>query len=220
MAGLSTSLNYSAYSADASRLAITQQLRGQEDVVATQLRNTFGDGVPAPGTTITAKYQYKVGADGALYPIQTRITSELQEPESALNKRPNERRSPNRQQAEDHSAALANISRPRPQLDPSDELALFSVASQTRLSTIGAAPDNALATVAAAIVQGEGEDADGAPITTEILPPQSKNEGDGTSATRGAVANITARAQQAVSGLYARNSNVVYNVNPQILLAA
>jgi hypothetical protein len=218
MAGLNTSLNYGAVGAEASRLAQSQQLRVQEEAVASQLRTSFGTAMPEPGSVITAKYQYKVAADGSLYPTQTRITTEAAEPESLRDKRLGEkRRNPNRE-ADGRQATLANISRPRPELSPADELALFAMGAQSRLSSIGASSDNALAAVTAALVQGEGEDAAGNPIETEILPPQTR--GEGAENVAAPLINLSARAQQAVSSLYANNSNAVYNVNAQAFIAA
>ncbi len=211
MAGLSTYTSYSYVNTEALRVAqAQQQLRGQEDAVAAQLRQTFGERAVEPGTTITAKYQYKVAADGSLYPTSTKITTEVSEPESALDKQANQKRSGSRRQSAD--ATLADVTRPRPELSPSDELSLFSdVNLATRLSSIPPANNNVAATVVSATVQGEAEGADGEKIDVEILPPQAQSGASSEkNAANSPLVNLTARAQQTVANLYARNADLVF----------
>jgi len=211
MAGLSTYTNYGSVNTEALRLAqAQQQLRGQEDAVAAQLRQTFGERVVEPGTTITAKYQYKVAADGSLYPTSTKITTEVTEPESSLDKQANQKRSGSRRQ---NDATLADVTRPRPDLSPTDELALFSNSiPATRLTSIPPANnDNVSATVISATVQGEAEGADGEKIDVEILPPQVQSSTPSEkNAGNAPLVNLTARAQQSVANLYARNADLVF----------
>ena len=220
MAGLSTSTNYSSVTSEAARIAQAQQLRSQEDVVAAQLRQTFGERGAEPGTTITAKYQYKVAADGSLYPTSTKITTEVTDPESSLDKQASQKRSGSRRQSSD--ASLAGVSRPRPELSPTDELSLFSdVNLATRLTSIPPANnDNVSATVVSATVQGEAEDADGAKIDVEILPPQAQASSAQETSGTGPSANLTSRAQQVVANLYARNADAAYNQIRNIQFAA
>ena len=209
MAGLSTYTNYSSVNTEALRVAQAQQLRGQEDAVAAQLRQTFGERVVEPGTTITAKYQYKVAADGSLYPTSAKISTEVTEPESSLDKQANQKRSSSRRQ---NDATLADVTRPRPELSPSDELALFSNSiPATRLSSIPPANNNVAATVVSATVQGEAEGADGEKIDVEILPPQAQSSASPEkNAANSPLVNLTARAQQTVANLYARNADLVF----------
>jgi hypothetical protein len=201
-------------------------LRGQEDAVANQLRASFGDGLAEPGTVITANYQYRVGGDGALYPIQTNITTEAaQRPDLAQNypDRPDSHKRSNdpRRQSNGHSATLADVTRPRPELSPSDELSLFSdVNLATRLSSIPPADSNAAATVVSATMQGEAEDANGAKIDMEILPSKMHGTNAQETGTEMVSGNLASRAQQTVANLYARNADAAYGAIRNVYFAA
>ena len=219
MAGLSTAASYAFLNPEALRASQAQQLRGQEDAVANQLRASFGDGLAEPGTVITAKYQYRVGADGALYPIQTKITTEAaQQPESALDKQANQKRSNDSRR---QSNTLADVTRPRPELSPTDELSLFSdINLVTRLSSIPPANNNVAATVVSSTVQGEAEDANGEKVDVEILPPQAQASTAQETGTEVASGNLASRAQQTVANLYARNADAPYSEIRSVQFAA
>ena len=226
MASLRAASSYAFVNPEALRASQAQQLRGQEDAVASQLRASFGDGLAEPGTVITANYQYRVGVDGALYPIQTNITTEaIQRPDLAqhhADKHDEQKRSNEaRRQSNGNSATLADVVRPRPELLPSDELSLFSdVNLATRLSSIPPADGNVAATVVSATMQGEAEDAYGAKIDMEILP--SKIQGVNAQETGAEVVsgNLASRAQQTVANLYARNADAVYGEIRNVHFAA
>jgi len=163
-----TSFNASSVAAEAARLAQLQQ------------------GL-APNSVVTASYQFKVANDGTLTATEAKITAQpaAQDDESARQKLLQKQRQ--------SSGGLDDITRPRVQLSPSDELAIFSSTEEEQQS---AQPD------------AQGEQAAGDHSTSE--------QQEGSSAPL----SLEAQAQIKAAGIYARNSDLVYNVNPIVYEAA
>lgn len=213
MSSLSASLYTSLASGESARQAYSAQLRAQEELIGNQLRATLS---PQPGSTITARYEYKVGSDGTLYPTQTQITAEAPSGRKA-DDATDEKRGGNFQRTLARGRAaprFADFSPIRAVLSPLDELALYGEKAEgqaaptpeptqpeANFTATNASPANALS------AQAAGED--GKPITVEVLPP-----GTGSAAndnTQTPPTSLDARRQFAAATLYARNNDVIYN---------
>ena len=190
MTTLNTALNYNFASSEAVRLASAQA--GAEEVVAQQLRQSANDQFKV-GSIITARYQYKVGPDGGLVPIETQVTHE------AAKDDPFARRG-GRQQRQQYT--FNDLVRPRAELSPSDEMALFAGEDAVTGEVAAVAPSAA-----------EAFDGEGQPVEAEIIPPKSAEVAT-------AFSKFTSQVQFAVASLYARNNDIVYNVSPIAQLAA
>ncbi|MES2984833.1 MAG: hypothetical protein V4735_06580 [Pseudomonadota bacterium] len=210
-------LNLNFATAESARLAYAE--RGAEDAVANQLKAAAQASPFQVGTTITARYQYKVAADGSLLPLQTQITSDVHDSEVRPDGR-GKGRNTLREQPERHRQTFTDINRPRPQLSPTDELALFADVPEATLSTIGAGEPTTAQTVAAASVQGEAVDEMGETVSVEIIAPESDHSDHILVSTGSASLSMAARAQASVAGLYARNNDIVYSMTPLAMLAA
>lgn len=224
MATLNTVLNNPFAAQEAARLA---QLNARApDGVIEQVKNIIPQAGQRlqPGTTIIARFQYKVGQDGSLFPTQTDLTTETNSAELSPIKRDGQRRPGNflRQFAsEQRQQTLADIAKPRPQLSPSDEIRLFAAASDNLRNPLAAATDIGVAqTVASATLFGQAVDEQGTAVNVEILPPQGAANNEITTPQGTRVLSLAARAQASVASLYARNNDVVYNAEPLSQLAA
>lgn len=205
-----SALNFSFANGEAQRLAFAE--RGAEEAVAANLRQTAQDGKYAVGATITARYQYKVAQDGSLVPTQTQITADA--PDDALAD--SGRRAPRRSYREDdRQPKFTDFLKPRAQLSPSDELAIF--AAFASVPTPFGIPLKAQFSTAGFITQTttQATDESGETVEAELITPTTSNATN--AAAQGAFA---ARAQTAVAGLYARNSDIIYNITPVAVLAA
>ncbi len=203
MTTLHSALSFPFASAEAMRAALAE--RGAEEAVSAQLRQAEQQGKLAVGTVITARYQYKVGADGALLPTQTRITTTAPDEQPAYRRG---QRPGTRQEAADRQPSFQDLSRPKAELSPTEELALFAAVSES------AAPE--LAAAAPAPAMAEVTDEQGRVVEAQILTPGDAPE----TAAPPAALNIAARAQFFAANLYARNNDVVYNVTPITQFAA
>ncbi|MDX2094729.1 MAG: hypothetical protein SFW64_02150 [Alphaproteobacteria bacterium] len=214
---LHTALNFNFAAGESVRIA--QADRGAQEALARQLSQ---GGAAAPfvvGSTVTARYRYKVAEDGSLLPLQTQITTELPE---ATPRRTGRR--PEQPAAEGGFArhhGLADLARPQVSLSPAEELAVFAAnenatrsfrqarsgEQQAPLPGVIASPNRKFLTPAS--------DENGRPVEIELLTPHAATEA-------GAAADSASRhrVQYAVAALYARNNDVVYNVTPISQLAA
>ncbi|MFZ4540340.1 MAG: hypothetical protein ACOYNL_00840 [Rickettsiales bacterium] len=222
-----TSINPSLFglnmaSAEAVRIAAAE--RGAEEIVAAQLRQAAEQSKFTVGATITARYQYKVGPDGSLVPQQTQVTTTAPEDETTRNQ-PRRSRDSLRESLEDRRPRFTDLAKPKPELSPTEELALFAAEQEgTEHHPITPLPAQ-LAQLAGqtppvqvlTVITAEASDENGDAVEAELLTPEGEpirvqNEP--------VISSFTARAQFAVAGLYARNNDVVYNVTPLAQLAA
>lgn len=194
-----------SYSASARVAQGLNAGRLPDETLSEQLRAALGQqsGNLPVGTTITASYQYRVGPDGALYPTQTQITTESNEVESSATDADGRKQRRSLMQQEDsREQSLRNVQPVKPQLSPTDEVALFA---------------DAQLAVAAQPVTGEAVDATGIAVNVTILPP---GVSDQAAVSRAEVLTISQRNQAGVAGLYARNSDISYSVYPLASIAA
>lgn len=133
MTSLATSLNASLAAGEAARLMAAQQARAMDD--AGYLRAALmRQGVPVNGRII-ASYAFAVGSDGSFIPTEAHITAQTDT---------GDRGSHASQQTTTVSLSLGSISRPRTQLTPSDELAIFSVGFTSVAAAATQAPSAAI----------------------------------------------------------------------------
>jgi len=204
---LGSALNYNFASAEAARIA--QAERGAQETIATQLGQAGAASPFVVGTTITARYQYKVAEDGSLVPLQTQITTDI--PKDGSPTDPNRRNGRNLQRRDERQPTFADIARPRVSLSPSDELAVFGAFSNGGQTTQQAALQQQLAAAFSPLnITAQASDENGEPVEAEVLTFRREN----TNAAE------QRRAQYSVATLYARNNDVVYNVTPISQLAA
>jgi hypothetical protein len=229
----STSFNYTYASLDASRAASAAQQPRIDEATSEQLRNNLSAQLNtlSPGTTVTARYQYTVGADGTLVPTQTQITTQTNEADDAVTRDGTGKQS--RQalsgQGDTRRQSFGDIAKPRAQLSPSDELALFSSLAAADDTDGGQPPvlgssssSSAVSTAGqvanAAPIPGEAVADDGSKVDVEIFTSSAQLAASSQNSAQ--VLDISARTQQsAVAALYARNNDLVYST-PQAQLAA
>lgn len=198
MAGISTSLNALLASnfSDLGRLG--QGVNGAFSATHPQtaeFKNQLGN--LREGTTISARYDYRVGPNGQLVQTGTTITTrEAQEREEQQRQRQAAT------QTDDRKQSFSDLAKPKAQLSPFDELALF--AGQEDAAEPGAQTIT--------IPNGAAEE-DGTPIEVELLTPEL---GQNTAPAQ----SLAARWQQQVSNLYARNFNLGATAFPVIEFAA
>lgn len=201
---LNASLNFNFASSEAARIA--QAERGAQEAIANQLRQPAIYSPFAAGTTVTARYQYKVAADGSLVPLQTQITTDAPTDAGRVGDRRNGR--PSQRNNGERLATFADLLRTRVKLSPSDEVALFAVrgnAVQAREEAIQQSQ-----TITANITAlAQASDENGNAVEAEVITLRSRTEDIRQQ-----------RAQVSVAGLYARNNDIVYNETPVSRLAA
>jgi hypothetical protein len=204
MTTLNSALSYSFASGEALRLA--QAERSAQETVAAQLGQAGSVSPFVVGTTITARYQYKVAEDGSLVPLQTQITTDIPKDgaQADANRRPGRNLERNNRQP-----TFADIARPRATLSPSDELAIFGEntrgANEAPQTALEQQLENAGSPTLALV-----SDENGQPVEAEVLTFRRENSN----------AAQQKRAQYSAAALYARNNDVVYTVSPISLLAA
>lgn len=207
MTTLGSVLSYSFTSAESARIA--QADRGAQETIAAQLGQSNVASAFAVGTTITARYQYRVAEDGSLVPLQTQITTEA--PKDGPQAETNRRNGRNLQRRDDRQPTFADIARARVTLSPSEELAVFGAVSNGGQTTQQAAFEQQLVTAFSPLnIAAQASDENGQPVEAEVLTFRREN----------ADTAQQQRAQYSVATLYARNNNVVYNVTPISQLAA
>ena len=223
MTAINPALNFTFASAEAFRLAAAE--RGAEELVASQLRQAAEQAKFSVGTTITARYQYQVGVDGALVPIQTQITTDApQNSRDALAQGRRNPRQPLRREDQERPPSFKDLSKPKPDLSPTDELVIFAnpdeaapaqptLVPTTSLRFADQAPSIAILTQATAVASDENGDA----VEAELFKPDGEKLLVRNEALLG---NTAARAQFSVATLYARNYDITYKVMTTAQLAA
>ena len=221
MTTINPSLTFIVSTAQAERAAAAE--RQAQDVLAAQLNQAAEQAKFAIGTTITARYQYKVGLDGALIATQTQISTNA--PDDALQSNAGKRnRQALREGLDERRPSFTDLAKPKPELSPKDESEIFA-----QVADEAAAAANYLrATLAALVNQSPAADSlieatadvrdeSGAVVNATLLAPSGEPIRVRNEALLG---NYAARAQFAVAGLYARNSDTVYRVQPIAQFAA
>lgn len=217
MTTLHSALNFNFASSEASRLAFAE--RGAEEVVAAQLRQAAEQNKFAVGSTVTARYQYKVGPDGQLIPQQTQVTTDA--PEDALRQQGRRGRQRANQDFADRQPSFRDLAKPHAELSPTEELALFAPAEQQLQANQSGqgtqAPildQYAAAAPATTLAAAEVVDEDGEAVDAELLTkaPDAAPEAKRFS--------FLPSLQFTVAGLYARNNDVIYSATPLAQLAA
>lgn len=196
--------------------------RQAEDALATQLRQVAEQGKLAVGSTITARYQYKVGPNGALIPQETQVTTTVDDALQSNNGKRN--RQAFRNALDDRRPSFADLAKPKADLSPTAETEIFagvadelaSAANQLR-ATLAALVNQTAASDNVVEAKAEVLDESGEAVNATLLAPNGEPIRVRNEALLG---NYAARAQFAVAGLYARNSDTVYSVQPVTQLAA
>ena len=212
MTTLNAALNYGFASSESARIASAE--RGAQDSIAEQIKQASANSPYQVGSTITAKYQYKVGTDGSLIPQQTTITHTAAEDDQSYNgggrgraNRDDERR-----------ATLNDLVNPKPDLSPTDEVSLFASAVASQAEPVDVTP-----TVSAAPVQqAEVLDENGETVDAELITNSSTSESEAEQPANNTsfLALLAQRAQTAAANLYARNSDIAYSTSPIMEIAA
>ncbi len=201
-----TSALFTSASSEALRAAYAAQLRSADEAALGLFQAQAGGGIP-PGTTLTARTQYKVQSDGSLLPLETSITAESDAVGSATDSPNGQKNARNFQNFEEGAPrSLADILPPKAQLSPSEETTLFAV------SVAPAALQPQQAALGSASVLAEE---DGQPIEAELILPGEESTTNRTGAT-----SLADQAHAQASGLYARNNDIIYNVEPVAAIAA
>lgn len=157
-----------------------------------------------PGSTVTARTEYTVTANGALVPKSTAITVGNATGADALDG------SDGKLGVGTFTAAAADtrplrfndLAKPRALLSPEDEALLFDADSVE-----GGLDGQARRFFDDAGAQDENGDA----VTVEIIAPDVADR---------ELPTLASQQQARVSNLYARNNDIVYNVEPVIAFAA
>jgi hypothetical protein len=220
MTSINPSVSFAVSPADAARIAAAE--RGAEEIVGNQLRQAAEQkGFPV-GSTITARYQYQVGPDGGLIPLQTQITTTA--PEEFARKAGRNGRQSLREGLEDRRPSFADLAKPKPELSPTAESEIFAgladeaaIAAGYLRATLAALVSQSAKAANVTAAKAEVRDEAGEAVDAQLLAPNGEPIRVRNEALLG---NYAARAQFAVAGLYARNSDTVYSVKPIELLAA
>jgi hypothetical protein len=160
--------------------------------------NNFGRellGDLKPGTTVTKQTQYTVDTNGRLQRTGSQIRiGEQQNDNASSSNLPFVVPAP--------PATLAELQKPKPQLSPTDEALLFDADSieggingQSRRF----------------FDQDGAQDENGQAVEVEVLSPDVADR---------ELPALASQQQARVSSLYARNNDIIYNVEPQIAFAA
>lgn len=162
-------------------------------------RNDFGRELAnaelKPGATVTRQTNYTVDTNGRLRKTGSQVTiNEPSQPDGALlTAIPFATPAP---------GSLAALSRAKPQLSPSDEAQLFDADTiEGNVNGQGRRFRD----------QARAEDENGNAVEVEVLSPDLADREP---------ASLRAQKQARASYLYARNNDIVYNVEPQVAFAA
>ena len=211
MTTLNAALNYGFASSEAARIASAD--RGAQDSIADQIKQASANSPYQVGSTITAKYQYKVGTDGSLIPQQTTITHTAAEDEQSYNG--GGRGRANRDDSQQR-ASLNDLVNPKPELSPTDEVSLFATAASAQTQPVDVTPTVAATTQQAEVLDENGESVDAELITGNTSESEAEQPGNNGSF----LSLLAQRAQTAAANLYARNSDIVYSTTPIAQIAA
>jgi hypothetical protein len=193
-----------------------------EDALAAQLKQAADQANLVVGTTITARYQYKVGPNGTLIKQQAEISATVDDAlQSDAGKR---NRQALRDTWEDRRPTFADLAKPKADLSPAAETEIFAgvadelaqAANQLRVTLAAlvkqTAANEGLVELKAEVLDESGEEVNATLLAPNGEPIRARNEA--------LLGNYAARAQFAVAGLYARNSDTVYRVQPVTQFAA
>lgn len=146
-----------------------------------------------PGTTLTARYM--VEPDGEL---SLRDVNVVDAAEDATSEQSGQQSGRQLAARDERPASFADFARPRAIMSPSDEIQLF------------AAPKPAQATLALPSADGTRQYTVG---NVTVIEPENSIVATGP-------LDIAAQQQQRVAGLYARNADITFNVDPAYSEAA
>lgn len=155
-----------------------------------------------PGTNVTARTEYTVAANGALVPKSTSISVGNATSAETLGNANGASGGLFTPAVQAPPLSFADLAKPRPKLSPDQEALLFD-ADSVEGGLDGQARrffDNAGA-----------EDENGETVAVEILSPDVADR---------ELPTLASQQQARVSNLYARNNDVIYNVEPAIAFAA
>ncbi len=220
MTSINSVLSFVVSPASVDRAGVAE--RQAEDVLAAQLKQAAEQGKLAIGTTITARYQYKVGANGALIPQETQITTTVDDALQSNNGKRN--RQAFRDALDERRPSFADLAKPKPELSPAAESEIFAgvadeaaAAANTLRATLAALVNQTAVSNSVVEAKAEVLDESGEAVSATLLAPNGEPIRVRNEALLG---NYAARAQFAVAGLYARNSDTVYRVQPVTQFAA
>lgn len=201
MSGISSSLNY-LLASNFSELGRTAITGVQTPPVNAAARAPFATNLK-PGTPVSARYDYVVGANGALVQTNTTITTGKVDEDQENN---SQRRGARGFTTQERPQSFNDLLKAKPTLEPADEVALFAAQSVE----VDDVADN---TPTPVVLENAAQDENGESVEVELITDQTP---------RAQVQNeaLAQQRQLAVSGLYARNSEAVYTVAPVLQFAA
>lgn len=159
--------------------------------------SALGSGIK-PGTSVRAQYDYTVNEDGKLVQTSASITigGDQQKRQQSAHYPPAQ---------DERPQSFANIAKPRADLSPSDETQLFAVNAAAEYGVPGSGRP--------VILRNGAHDQNGDAVDVELIT----NDGD---EPRNDAQTLAAQKQQRIASLYAKNSDVIYNVDPVLQFAA
>ena len=214
MTTLNAALNYGFASSEAARIASAD--RGAQESIADQIKQASANSPYQVGSTITAKYQYKVGTDGSLIPQQTTITHTAADDENQSYNGGSRGRA-NRD--DERRATLNDLVNPKPDLSPTDEVSLFASAVGSQAEPVDVTPS---VSTSAPVQQAEVLDENGESVDAELITGTSTSESEAQqpASNTSFLSLLAQRAQIAAANLYARNSDIAYSTSPIMEIAA
>lgn len=208
-------LNLGFAAEQAARVAAAD--RAGAESVAERLRQTAGEGFRA-GTTVTARYRYKVGDDGSFIPLQTQITTEDVGDELAVRGEGGRRNRQALRQQGERAPSFKDFAFPRPQLSPADEAVIFSsLAPAVPNFDFSSYAPKVSVNLNTSIAVAEVQDESGNLVQAEIIAP--KTQANAAKDTSEFSASFR-RAQFSVASLYARSGAAVNQPVHEVLIAA
>lgn len=185
MNSVSASLNYllAANGSEFARPTYGATTTTFEGKPASDLRASLG--ALKPGTTVSARYDYTVDRQGQLVPSGTTITTGDPARPSRGFLVPDER--PQR---------FADLLKPKPNLEPADEVQLFASTEEEGGSANRYVADGAI-------------DENGDAVEVEIIAPSAQP-----------ASPLIQQRQQQASTVYARNNELIYTSDPVFAFAA
>jgi hypothetical protein len=172
MSNVNPALNSGAFvHSEALRQAVAD--RAVNEAVASSMRQAALNSGAAAGSTITARFEYRLSEDGSLQPVATQITAEAV---PAISREESRRQGRNaaRENTAERRQSFADLWRPRPRLSPSEEIAVFAGLADDA-SPFGVAPLRSQFTSSTALRNQPAwvEDENGELLEAEIIMPPS-----------------------------------------------
>lgn len=208
-------LNLGYAAEQAARLAAAD--RAGAESVAESLRQAAGDGFKT-GTTVTARYRYKVAEDGSFIPLQTQITTDDVADSLSVRRDGKRNGQTQRQNSHDRAPKFRDYTSFRPQLSPSDEASVFS-------SLASAVPNFGFSSYAPKvsvrlntnISAAEVQDETGNLVQAEVIAPKTETT---ASEERAIFSASFRRAQYSAASLYARSGEATNQPANTVQIAA